>query len=144
MSARMARWLLFSVHVVRFDSCVRIRKPSIMFVGIEPGTEPWELGPDQLGAAVNVLRVRHALPACQRMRHLRPSAVIVGASVRSWALPFLQQAARESGAVMLQLGPLVARGALSDWLLRVLEHGQQARDEGGDGDAPSVARGRRR
>jgi hypothetical protein len=104
---------------------VRLRKPSVMLVAIEHEDEPSELGHGELAASVQVLRVRQPLPACQRMRNVRPVAVLVGPGVLSWAMAFVQQAARESGAVLLQLGPLVARDALGDWLMRVVARSQR-------------------
>lgn len=91
-----------------------------MLVQIEPGEEP-ELGLQDLAGALRIVRVRHPLPACHRMRVLRPAVVFIGASVREWSLPALEQAAGEIGAAMLQLGPLVIRPAVRDWLRRALE-----------------------
>jgi hypothetical protein len=111
-----------------------------MLVRIEPAEEPLELGLAELTGAVQVLRVRHPIPACQRMQIVRPLVVILGESVRSWALPYVEQSAREVDAVLLQLGPLVVRDALRDWLRRALDQGMrrrfvpskdQATDEGG-------------
>lgn len=121
-----------------YESHVRIRKPSIMLVRIEPGEEPPELGLADMSVAVRVLRVRHPIPACQRMQIVRPLVVIVGESVRRWALPYIEQSAREVDAVLLQLGPLIVRDALRDWLRRALEKGMRQRFASSQGD-PAVA-----
>jgi hypothetical protein len=100
-----------------------------MLVGIEPGDEPAELGLRELAGALRVVRVRHALPACHRMLVLRPAVVIVGESVREWSTPALDEAARETGAEVLLLGPLVVRETLGEWLRRALDTGLRRRVE---------------
>lgn len=109
------------------DSFVRVSKPYVMLVRIEPGEEPAALGLRELAGAVRVVRVRHPIPACERMRVLRPLVVVVGESVRSWAMPCLEEAAAEIDAAVLPLGPLVATEALRDWLSRALERGLKRR-----------------
>ncbi len=106
---------------VGYQSYVRARKPCIMLVGIDAGAEPAELGLEDLAGALCVVRVRHPLPACERMLVLRPLVVILGQSVREWALPVLEKTTKEIDAALLQLGPLVVRDALRDWLRRTLE-----------------------
>lgn len=105
----------------RFESDTRLRLPCIMLVGIGAGEEPPELGLRELTGALRVVRVRHALPACQRMMILHPLVVIVGPSVREWSVPLLQASARCIEAALLQLGPLVARDVLREWLRRTIE-----------------------
>jgi hypothetical protein len=115
--------------VAGYQSDVRVRKPCLMLIGIEPGDEPAELGLQELAGALRVVRVRHALPACHRMLIVQPVVVIVGESVQEWSLPALDDAARQTGAEVLLLGPLVVREALRDWLRRALEAGLRRRAE---------------
>jgi hypothetical protein len=106
---------------VGYQSDVRLRKPCIMLVGIDAGAEPAELGLEDLAGSLRVVRVRYPLPACERMLVVRPLVVILGQSVREWALPVLEKTTKEIDATLLQLGPLVVRDALRDWLRRALE-----------------------
>lgn len=92
-----------------------------MLVGIEPGTEPVELGIEDLAGALRVDRVRHPLPACQRIRILRPHVIVVSDRLRAWSMRALEQAAGEVGASILQLGPLVCRELLGEWLRGALQ-----------------------
>jgi hypothetical protein len=104
----------------RLQSVVRLRAlPRVMLVRLEPGEEPSELGLVRL--PVSVLRVRHPLPACERMRVMRPQVVIVGPSVVDRDLALLMHAAGETDAAILHLGSLVDRETLADWLLRAIE-----------------------
>jgi hypothetical protein len=100
-------------RALRRDSFIRM-KPLVMLVRIEPGEEPKELALDELGA--DVVRVRHPLPACARLRVVRPMVVIVNAEIRAQDVAFVRRAASEIGARVLQLGPIVARDQLRDWL----------------------------
>jgi hypothetical protein len=100
-------------RALRRDSYIRM-KPLVMLVRIEPGEEPRELGLDELG--VEVVRVRHPLPACARLRVLRPMVVIVNSEIRPQDVAFVRRAASEIGARVLQLGPIVARAQLREWL----------------------------
>lgn len=109
------------------DSFVRICKPYVMLVRIEPGDEPEGLGLRELSGAVRVVHVRHPIPACERMRVLRPLVVVVGESVLPWAMPYLEKAASAIDAAMLPLGPLVVLAALRDWLRHALDKGTARR-----------------
>jgi len=126
---------------VNHDSFVRVRKPYVMLVRIEPGEEPAALGLRELSGAVRVVHVRHPIPACERMRVLRPLVVIVGESVRAWAMPCLEEAATDVDAAVLPLGPLVATEALRDWLRRALERGLERRARKQTGSAGRAAGG---
>jgi hypothetical protein len=90
-----------------------------MLVRIDPGHEPLELGLDEL--PVRVLRVRHPLPACVRMRILRPEAILVGASVQPRDISLLMDAAYEIQAAIMPLSQMVERCALRPWLLRMVD-----------------------
>jgi hypothetical protein len=82
-------------------------------VRIESGEEA-RLGLGEL--SVRVLRCRHPIPACQRARITQPLVVVVGDDVREWSRPMLVETCHDIGAAMLQLGPLVVRSALADWM----------------------------
>jgi hypothetical protein len=99
----------------RAQSVVRVRAcPRVMLVRLEPGEEPSELGLARL--PVSLLRVRHPLPACERMRVMRPLVVIVGPTVVERDLALLLRAADETDTAILHLGSLIDRETLADWL----------------------------
>ena len=70
-----------------------------MLIAIDREREPEDLSLDKL--PVRVVRVRHPLPACVRIRALRPHIVIVGASVVPAFLPELAQAVSDVGAIVI-------------------------------------------
>jgi hypothetical protein len=90
-----------------------------MLVRLETGEEPRELGLARL--PVSVLRVRHPLPACERMRVTRPLVVIVGPTVLERDFALLMRSAEETDTAILQLGSSVARDFLAAWLRRAIE-----------------------
>jgi hypothetical protein len=67
-----------------------------------------------------VLRVRHPLPACQRIRVVRPTVVVVGRGVRDEDARLLIDAAREAGSEVVELGAFVAPWALEEVLRRAV------------------------
>jgi hypothetical protein len=101
-----------------------------MLVRIEPGEEPKELGIDNL--PVRVLRVRHPLPACQRMHVTRPLVVLVGEGVRKPDVHLLIEEAQRIRAAVLPLGPLVHRSSLGAWLQDAMQVAFQRRAAMGD------------
>jgi hypothetical protein len=113
-------------RVPKRDSFVRPR-PLVMLVRIERGAVPCELGLDELG--VDVVHVRHPLPACERMRVLRPAVVIVHAEVRAHDAAYLKRAASEIGAKTLQLGSLLALRGLRDWVSDAIEEVSRRRSQ---------------
>jgi hypothetical protein len=82
--------------------------------GFDPGNEPTELALDR--SFVEVVRVPHSLVACTRIRELRPKAVIVAPRVQPLDFVLLRRAAKEIDAPILQLGPLIVRHVLVNWL----------------------------
>lgn len=74
-----------------------------------------------------VLRVRHPLPACERVRVVRPAVVVIGRGVRDDDARLLIDAAREAGAEVVELGAFVAPRALREALRRAV--GRAARAE---------------
>ncbi len=75
-----------------------------MLVRIEPGHEPPGLDLHEL--PVLVYRVRHPLPACVRMRVLRPEVLLVGPSVPPRDLALMIDEANDLEAAIVWL-PLV-------------------------------------
>jgi hypothetical protein len=108
-------------------SYVSIRRPSIMLVRIDPGTEPADLRLDDL--PFTVLRVRHPLPACVRMRVMRPAVVLVGRSVLPRDFVLMLAAADRIGASVTLLGGLTATEGLHDWLVRTVDEVQTRRSQ---------------
>ncbi len=108
----------------------RVEKPSIMLVRIEPGEEPQELGLDQLW--VDVLRVRHPIPAYQRMDIRRPLVVVIGESVRPADRALLVTQARRIRAAVLQIGPLLHRESLAEWMETAMRQAFDQRAEAGE------------
>jgi hypothetical protein len=99
-------------------SYIRFR-PRIMLVRIEREAEPTEWGLN--GLDVEILRVRHPLPACARMQVTRPFVVIVGQDVRAVDVAFIKRTAHQIGARVIQLSPLLARDSLGAWLRTALD-----------------------
>jgi hypothetical protein len=122
-------------HVRRISQIVA-KAPYVMLVRIEPGEEPPELGLRE--AHVHLLRVRHPLPARQRMRILRPLVVVCGPRVRGVDSVLLAETAGEIRAAILQLGPFVRHGALRGWLQGAIEEARRRRRESADQDLPYV------
>jgi hypothetical protein len=95
-------------------------------VRIERAAEPPEWGLDELN--VEVLRVRHPLPACQRMEVTRPLIVVLGEEVRAVDVAFVKRTAREIGARVVQLSALLARDSFGKWLRATLDESARAQD----------------
>jgi hypothetical protein len=97
-----------------------------MLVRIEREAEPPEWGLDDLD--VEVLRVRHPLPACQRMEVTRPVIVVLGEEVRPIDVAFVKRTAREIGARVVQLSALLARDSFGKWLRATVDESMNASD----------------
>ena len=105
-------------------SYVRIR-PRIMLVRIErQDVQAANWGLEDLDA--EVLHVKHPLPACERMRVTRPVIVIIGEEVRPVDVAFIKRAARETGARVVQIGPLLVRDSLRSWIRTALSEALDA------------------
>jgi hypothetical protein len=114
-------------------SFVRMR-PRIMLVRIEkqdPQISSWGL--EELDA--EVLCVKHPLPACERMRITRPAIVIIGEDVRPADVAYIKRVARETGGRVVQLGPLLVRDALRNWIRTALAEALDAASEPPGADA---------
>ncbi len=97
----------------------RRKTPCLMLVRVEPAEEAaarLELG--RLSA--RVLRVRSALPACERMRIMRPAVIIIGPTVSERDVEALGAVAREIGCLVVELAVYVAPAALHQVLRRAL------------------------
>jgi len=68
---------------------------------------------------LQVLRVRHPLPACQRILVTRPIAVIVGPTIRAADMDSIAQAAAEVGARVVEVS-MVGEDRLAAVLQRVV------------------------
>jgi hypothetical protein len=100
----------------QFPSGVRFA-PSFTVLTVRIG-EPSVYGAiERLG--LQVLRVRHPLPACQRIRVTRPIAVIVGPTIRAADMDCIAQAAAEVEARMVEL-TVVGEDRLGAVLQRVV------------------------
>ncbi len=89
-----------------------------MLVRVDPADEAQDLG---LSASTDtVLRVRHPLPACERVRTMRPLVVVVGPTVARLDIDALVHAAREAEAEVVEMGRFVSRAALQDALRRAV------------------------
>jgi hypothetical protein len=105
-------------------SFVRIR-PRILLVRIErEAVRASDWGLDSLDA--ELLHVKHPLPACERIRVTRPAVVIVGEDVRPVDLAFIKRAAREAGSRVIQIGPLLVRHSLRNWIRAALDEALDA------------------
>jgi hypothetical protein len=94
-----------------------------MLVRIEPWEESMLLLRD---LHTRVIRVRHPLPACERMRVTKPAVIIVGASVRPRDFELLVDEAYELRAAVLQVGQ-VPFGKLRTWIAMALDKVSQRR-----------------
>jgi hypothetical protein len=108
-------------------SYVGIRRPSIMLVRIDPGTEPPDMRIDDL--PFTVLRVRHPLPACVRMKVMRPAVVLVGRTVLPRDFVLLLAAADKIGASVALMGGLTSSEGLHDWIVRTVGEVQTRRSQ---------------
>jgi hypothetical protein len=105
------------------DSYVRIQPDVVMLVRIEPWEESMLLLRD---LHTRVVRVRHPLPACERMRVQKPAVIIVGAGVRPQDFELLVDEAYELGAAVLQVGQ-VPSGKLRTWIATALDRVRERR-----------------
>jgi hypothetical protein len=106
-------------------SFVSIRRPSVMLVRVDPGTEPEELRLEDVPA--QVLRVRHPLPACVRMRVTRPCVVLVGRSVLPRDFMLILAEAERIGAATALLGGMSPREDMHEWLVNTIAEVQTKR-----------------
>jgi len=108
-------------------SQVSIRRPAVMLVRIEREEEQSGLDLESLG--VVVYRVRHPLPACERMRVLRPEVVLLGESVLSPDMAHVLFAAHETVACVMPRTQLLDGARLRDWILDTIEVVRRRRRE---------------
>jgi hypothetical protein len=106
-----------------------VRLPCVILVRVAQDEEPPELSSDTV--AVRAVRVREPIPACERIRILRPHLVLVGRDVGAWALPDLIWAARAAGAELIDLGLNARRGAPPSWFKDALATAIAERSKGG-------------
>lgn len=99
------------------DSFVGIKADMVMLVRVEPWEESMLLLQD---VNAGVVRVRHPLPACERMRVMKPAVVIVGAGVRPKDFELIVDEAYELRAAVLQVGQ-VPWGKLRAWIAMALD-----------------------
>jgi hypothetical protein len=97
-----------------------------MLVGVTRGDEDTILGMTALG--VRVVRVTHPLSACERMRVLRPSVVVVGRGVSNRDLVLLSEAAREASIKLVRLGTSVTPAVVQDIVRRTITNATATED----------------
>jgi hypothetical protein len=122
------------------DSFVRLQPDVVMLVRVEAWEEQMLLLRD-LGA--QVVRVRHPLPACERMRVVKPAVIIVGAGVRTKDFELMVDEAYELRAAVLQMGQ-VPFGRLRTWIATALDRvrarrkaeAEAAQESGAQEEAP--------
>ena len=105
------------------NSFVGIKVDEVMLVRVEPWEESMLLLQD---IEANVVRVRHPLPACERMRVVKPAVIIVGASVRAKDFGLIIDGAYELRAAVLQVGQ-VPWGKLRAWIGMALDKVRERR-----------------
>ncbi len=109
----------------RRSSHMRLPVPCVMLVRVEAEDEPRELR--SAAARVKALRVREPVPACERIRILRPHLVVVGRTVGSWAYAELAWAARQVGAEIVDLRHVAPGGAGGTWFADALARAVEGR-----------------
>lgn len=105
------------------QSFVRFQPDVVMLVRMEPWEEQMLLLRDM---AATVVRVRHPLPACERMRVTKPAVIIVGAGVRPKDFELIVDEAYELRAAVLQVGQ-VPWGKLRTWIATALDKVRERR-----------------
>jgi len=105
------------------DSFFRLQPAVVMLVRVAS----WEESPLCLqDLPARVVRVRHPLPARERMRIMKPAVIIVGASVRPKDFELLVDEAYGLDAAVMQLGQ-VPFGKLRLWIDMMLDKVGQRR-----------------
>ena len=99
------------------------RPPLVMFMSVEHEDEPPEFRLKL--SSVESVRVRNILSACERIRALRPRAVVVGHDVELGGLTLLAVAAGRVGAEIHPLG-VRANRALLECLEKALKRNATA------------------
>lgn len=118
-------------------SFVQLHPETVMLVRVEPWEEQMLLLQD---LPVNIVRVRHPLPACERMRVTKPSAIVVGSGVRHKDFELLVDEAYELRAAVLQVGQ-VPWGKLRAWLAMALDKVRARREAEETHEPPQLAAG---
>jgi hypothetical protein len=104
----------------------RRKAPWVMLVRVKRGDEEESLGLAALD--VQVIRVTHPLPACERMRVLRPSVVVAGPGIGDEDLDRLMEAARAIGTQVIALAAFVGPAAVRAALRRAIDRATAAED----------------
>ncbi len=105
------------------DSFVRFQPDVVMLVRVEAWEEQMLLLRD---LSATVVRVRHPLPACERMRVTKPAVIIVGAGVRAKDFELIVDEAYELRAAVLQVGQ-VPWAKLRTWIATALDKVRERR-----------------
>ena len=108
-------------------SHVRFRMPRVMLVRIDPGSEPEDLRLED--TPFEVLRVRHPLPACTRVRVTHPALVLVGRSVQPRDFVLLLRAADDVGAEVFLIDAVMPAEGLHTWMVRMTAACHARREE---------------
>jgi hypothetical protein len=107
---------------------LRLRKAtSIMLVVVDDAEQAVTI--DWTELAHRVLRVRQPIPACERMRIMRPRVVVVGPTVAGRDVEQLRDTAREIGCEVVELRPFVGRDALRDAVCRAVDRASSRRSD---------------
>jgi hypothetical protein len=59
----------------------------------------------------------------------RPFVVVLGEEIRPVDVAFVKSAARQIGARVVQLSPMMARDSLGKWLRAALQEAEESRDQ---------------
>jgi hypothetical protein len=105
----------------------RRKGPWVMLVRVKRGDEEDRLGLSALG--VRVVRVTHPLPACERMRVLRPSVVVAGPGIGDLDLDRLMEVSRETGIQVIAMAAFVAPAAVREMVRRAIARATAAEHE---------------
>lgn len=91
-----------------------------MLVQVERSQELHLLGRES-EPSLRILRVKYPLPACVRMRVMRPTVVVVGGEVFGRDLALVLDAASDVNAILIRAESWIDEGALTRWLGRSTE-----------------------
>jgi hypothetical protein len=107
-------------------SGVRLKASTcILFVRVLPDEESACMAALADGTA-RALRVRHPLPACERIRVVRPAVVVIG-RMRDEDAGLVRDAAREVGSEVVDLRSLVAPSVQREALRRAVARATRVR-----------------
>lgn len=101
----------------RIESGIEFRPPCALLAQVTESELPVGFEDDALTLGLTILRVRYAVPACQRILVVRPRVVLIGERVRQDDARVVALHARLVGASSKQIFASQARKGIWSWLV---------------------------